>query len=152
MKTFVAVLRDLVLLLARVVLGGAAVLHGWRRWQLEGIEAQVQAFTAAGVPQPEAAAWAVTMLELVGGVLLVFGVLTPALALLFAVEAALSIVWMSGGNGPFVAEGGYEYAAMTGALALLLTVFGAGRASVDRLFHRPDGEDDELRYDETRPA
>ncbi|MVA75316.1 DoxX family membrane protein [Auraticoccus sp. F435] len=149
MSSFVRVVRDLVLLVGRLVLGGLAVRQGWHRWQVEGVDAQTSALAAAGVPYPEVAGWAVTMVELVGGVLLLFGVLTPAVALLLAAEAVLALVW-AGGGAPFLPGGGHEYAAVSGALALLLVGFGGGRVSVDRLFTAPEEEDDDLRYDESR--
>ncbi|RCK70078.1 DoxX family protein [Desertihabitans brevis] len=152
MKAFVRVLQDLVLLVARLVLGGVSLLHGWYRWQTVGVEGQTQQFATAGVPAPEVFAWGVTMVELIGGALLVFGLLTPLLGLVFAAQAVLSVVWVTGPNGPWVADGGFEYVAVMGALALVLAGFGAGRASIDALFRRPPAEDesDELRYDDTR--
>ncbi|SDD57683.1 DoxX family protein [Auraticoccus monumenti] len=148
MESFVRVLRDVVLLVSRCVLGAVALWHGWQHWRIDGLDAQVAAMTAQGVPQPQVVAWGFTMLELVGGALLVFGVLTPVLGLLFAVQAALTLFWLDPGT-----VGGVELVAVMGALALVLAVFGAGRAAIDQLFRRPEEpEDDELRYDETRPA
>lgn len=148
MESFVRVLRDAVLLVARCVLGAVSLWHGWQHWRVDGLDAQVQAMTAQGVPYPQVVAWGFTMLELVGGSLLLFGVLTPVLGLLFALQAVLTLVWLDPGT-----VGGVELVAVMGALALVLGAFGAGRAAIDQLFRRPEDPDhDELRYDETRPA
>lgn len=151
MASFIRVLRDLVLLLARLTLAAVALRHGWQRWQSEGIDAQVQAMAAQGVPAPEVFGWGITMLELVGGALLVFGVLTPLLGLLFAVQALLTLVWIEDPSGWWSGVGGIEGVALMGALALVVMVFGAGRASIDQLFRRPaDETEDDLRYDEAK--
>lgn len=143
MTGFMHVLRDIALLAARLVLGTVMVLHGWQRWQIEGIGRQVEIFTQAGVPSPTIFAWGSTILELAGGLLLVFGLLTPIVAFLFVLEAVLSIVFVSGANGPMLGNQGWEYAAVIAAVSLILTVFGAGRAAVDQLFRRsPDSYSD----------
>lgn len=142
------VLRDIALLAARLVLGTVMVLHGWQRWQIEGIARQIEIFTSAGVPSPGIFAWGSTILELAGGLLLVFGLLTPVVALLFLLEAVLSIVFVSGGNGPLVGNQGWEYAAVIAAVSLILTVFGAGRAAVDQLFRRSSDSERETEVDD----
>lgn len=143
MAGFIQVLRDIALLAARLVLGTVMVLHGWQRWQIDGIGRQVQIFTEAGVPSPGIFAWGSTILELAGGLLLIFGLLTPVVAFLFLLQAILSIAFISGSNGPLLGNGGWEYAAVTASVSLLLTVFGAGRAAVDQLFRRsPESEAD----------
>lgn len=151
MAGFIHVLRDIALLASRLVLGTVMVLHGWQRWQIDGIGRQIEIFTQAGVPSPGIFAWGTTILELAGGVLLIFGLLTPLMAFLFLLEAILSIAFVSGPNGPMLGNGGWEYAAVIGALSLLLTVFGAGRAAVDQLFRRSPDSDSDL-DDDDEPA
>lgn len=152
MAGFMQVLRDIALLASRLVLGTVMVLHGWQRWQIDGIARQTEIFAEAGVPSPGIFAWGSTILELAGGLLLIFGLLTPVVALLFLLQAALSIAYISGSNGPLLGNGGWEYAAVIGSVSLLLAVFGAGRAAVDQLFRRSSDTDVDSEADVNEPA
>ncbi len=150
MKTL-QVLRDLALLLARLGLGGILILHGWIRWQGtgQGVQKQVDYLTQFGVPYPTVAAWGAIILEIVGGLFLVVGALTPLVALAVLIEQVLIVAYTNWYKGPDLVNsdgtyaGGYEHNVALGLLALLLMVFGAGRISVDRLFRRPKSEPDE---------
>ena len=87
---------------------------------------------------PPLAADLVTVLELVGGVFLIFGLLTPLVGLLFVVQFG-SIIWMkkSKMHASFIsAEQGkptYEIDAVYLLLALVFLVLGAGAFSLDNL-------------------
>lgn len=149
MSQVLQVLRDLALLLARVGLGAILILHGWRRWQVQGIDQQVDYLRQFATPYPEVAGWGATMLELAGGMFLIVGALTPLVALAVVVEQVLIICYTNWYKPPYLLDdagayvGGYEYNVALGLLALLFVVFGAGRASVDRLFHRAPAEADD---------
>lgn len=153
MATFLQVVRDIALVLARVGLGGVLILHGWRRWQVQGISKQVDYLKQFGVPFPHYAAWGTTMFELIGGVFLVVGALTPLVGAIIVAQQVLTIAWTSWYKGFYLTDasgafrGGYEYSVVLGLLALLFVVFGAGRAGVDQLFKRSprdrEGEPDE---------
>jgi putative oxidoreductase len=156
MARFLQVVRDLALLLARVGLGGILIAHGWRRWQQLGIDSQVAYLRQYATPFPQYAAWGATVLELVGGVLLVVGLLTPLVAAAVVVEQVLIVAWTSWYKGLWLTKvqgaaatwaGGWEYNVMIGVLALLFVVFGAGRISVDRLFRRRRRTDPEQNGD-----
>ena len=160
MATFLQVIRDLGLLIARLGLGGILILHGWTRWQGpgQGVQRQVDYLRQFGTPYPEVAAWGAIVLELVGGIFLVVGALTPLIALAVLVQQVLVIAYTNWYKGPDLLNtdgtynGGYEYNVALGLLALLLLVFGAGRISIDRLFRRgkSDAEDDGLPENQTR--
>ena len=145
MTSFLNVLRDIALLLARVGLGGAMVIHGWLRWQApgQGVEQQIEFLNRFGTPYANIAAWSNIVLELVGGIFLIAGFLTPLVAAAVVVQQVLMIAytnWFLGWdllNPDGTYNGGYEYNVMIGLFALLLVVFGAGRISIDRLFRRP---------------
>lgn len=142
MATFLQVVRAIALLLARVGLGGIMIMHGWRRWQDQGIDNQVSYLKQFGTPFPHYAAWGGTLLELIGGVFLIVGALTPLVAAAMVTEQGLIIAYTSWYKGLYLTDtsgafqGGYEYSVILGLLALLFVVFGAGPASVDRLFKR----------------
>lgn len=147
---FLRGLRDLVLLISRVILALILIGRGWRRWQGDGLERQIGFLTRYGVPYAEYAAWGSIILELVGGVFLLVGALTPLIALGLVVEQALIIAWTKWWKGPWLngpGGDGFEYTAITLALALVFLVFGAGRLAVDGLFRR-DPRDRGPAYDE----
>ena len=153
MSGFLAVVRDLGLLVARLALGGILIAHGWTRWQGagQGVQRQIDYLSQFATPYPQYAAWGAIVLELVGGIFLIVGALTPLVALAVLAEQALIIAYTNwyrewnllNPDGTF--NGGYEYNVALGSLALLFLVFGAGRISIDRLFRRnkPDADDDE---------
>lgn len=138
MAPFLTVVRTVALLLARVVLGGILLAHGWDRWQVRGVDSQVAYLQQFAVPYPSYAVGGAIGFELVGGVLLILGLLTPVVALAVVVEQVLIVAWTNWYRGPYLLDpeaayvGGWEYNAVIAALALLLAAFGAGLVSVDR--------------------
>ncbi len=154
MAGFLRVIRDLMLLIVRIAFGVLMITHGWRRWQTQGVGSQIAYLTQFSVPYPRYAAWGAIILELVGGIFLIVGALTPLVALAFAVEQGLTIAYTNWYRHLFLVDsagvyrGGYEFSAALGMVALLLLVFGAGRVSVDQLFRRGKN-DDELPDDAT---
>ena len=145
MTSFLNVVRDLALLLARVGLGVAMVIDGWNRWQApgQGVQQQIEFLGQFGTPYANIAAWANIALELIGGIFLIAGFLTPLVAAAVIVQQVLMIAytnWFRGWDlltAEGVYNGGYEYNVLIALFALLLMVFGAGRISIDRIFHRP---------------
>ncbi|WP_028709230.1 DoxX family protein [Propionicicella superfundia] len=125
------VLRDIALLFGRTGFGLLMIMHGVRRFFLEGMDAQTAYLQAVGLPQPLLFAYGAVVLEIVGGFLIVIGWLTPLVAAVFVVEFGLAIAWTTYFRGPWVADGGWEYHAALIAFALVLIGAGAGRASVD---------------------
>jgi putative oxidoreductase len=152
MSTSLQVLRDVGLLLARLGLASILILHGWIRWQGpgQGVQRQIDYLTQFGTPYPTVAAWGAITLELVGGLFLAVGALTPIVALAVLVEQILIIAYTNWYRGPDLLNsdgtyaGGYEYNLALALLAMLIMVFGAGRISVDRLFRRTNAEVEEV--------
>ncbi len=128
-----ASVRDLALLLARVILGVVLFAHGWQKLIVNGIAQTHTQFETLGIPLAIASASFVTLVEFVGGVLLMLGVLTPVVALLHLVVmiGAASFVHVS--NGIFAADGGWELVGVIAVCELMLATWGAGRLSVDHL-------------------
>ncbi len=140
MKTFLIVVQSIGLLLSRVALGIVMIAHGWERWNNPGLATQVAYLESAGIPQALLVAWGTMLLEVIGGVLLIFGAFTPGVAFFFLVEQILIIVLIKWPHRLAWENGGFEYNLILAALALLLLVHGAGRAGVDALFRRPASE------------
>ena len=151
MSKFVQFLRSFGLLIARLGVGGILIMHGLTRWRGEGqgIQKQIDYLTQFGTPYPEVAAWGATIFELVGGLFLIVGALTPIVGLGLLIEQALIIAYTSwyhnwnlvNSDGSY--NGGYEYNVALGLLGLLFLVMGGGAVAIDRLFRRKRTELDE---------
>jgi putative oxidoreductase len=121
---------DLALLILRVVTGIIMLMHGWQKVFQYGFAGVSQGFAGMGIPMAGIVGPFIALLELIGGIALIIGVLTPLFAALLAADMVGAIVLVHLSKGFFLPEG-YEFAfALLGAcLALMLA--GAGRYSVD---------------------
>ncbi|MGA4994615.1 DoxX family protein [Nonomuraea bangladeshensis] len=127
------VVFDVAALIARVVTGVIFVAHGLQKWQ-GGLGATTQMFGGMGIPLPGAAAGFATVVETVGGVFLILGLLVRPVALLLLIDMIGAIVFVHGNRGVLVGEGGWELAGALGALCLLFLALGGGRIGLDGLF------------------
>ncbi|QXH54941.1 DoxX family protein [Pseudomonas maumuensis] len=127
--------RDVILLLARILLMILFVLSGWSK--LTGFEGTVGYMTSLGAPAPLLAAAVAVIMELLVGILLILGFYTRPLALLFALFVLGTALlghpfWnmvepeRSANMTQFL-----KNLAIVGGL-LLLALSGAGRFSLDR--------------------
>lgn len=89
-----------------------------------------------GIPLSTVAAWSVGVLELVGGILLLIGLLARIVAALLAVNMAVATVLVHLPNGFVVSDGGYEYTLVLMLSALGLALSGPGVISVKRALGR----------------
>ena len=121
--------------LLRVVLGltlfphGCQKLFGW--FGGAGFAKFTQIFDGMG--WHPAAFWValVGLTEMVGGLLLAFGLLTrfaAAAIVIFMINA----VWATSAKGFFWTAGGMEYSLLIGVVALVFLIRGGGNMSVDR--------------------
>jgi len=120
------------LLLVRVVVGAAFILHGWPKiqnpmsWMGSGTENSLPGIVQA-IP---------AVLEFGGGILLAAGLITriAALGLVSVMIAALAMVHIPRGD-PFVAQGkpSAELASVYLVVNLLIAVTGPGAFSLDTL-------------------
>lgn len=149
MQGFMRVVRDLALLIARVGLGLVLVFRGWRRWTNDvGMQAQIDYLRQFQTPQPEIMAWGATLIEIIGGLFLIFGLLTPLVAAAIITQQVLIISYTRWFRGPWQENGGYEYNVIQACLALIFLAFGAGRLAIDQLFKRGKDDTDQLLEDD----
>jgi putative oxidoreductase len=139
-------LAGLIPVVVRVIVGFMMFAHGVDK--LSGGAAGIAGFggflSSAGLPAGLLLAWFVTLLELVGGAMLILGLLSRVIAGLLIVELIVAIALVTGQAGLISGEQGVGYerdlAYITGFLVVLL--LGPGRPSLDHL----------LGFEEARPA
>ena len=122
------------LAILRIVLGIAMLVHGWSK--LNGGVDNVAGFFGGmlGIPAPGLMAWVVTIVELVGGILLVVGFLTQIAGILIALDmlGVIFFAYLLRGT-PFIENGAvsWEKEAVFGAAALCIALAGPGAWAVD---------------------
>jgi putative oxidoreductase len=128
---------DVGLLLLRLAVGAIFIAHGWGdASQPGGAGANVANYRDAGIPLPELTAWFGAYMQLLGGIVILFGALTRLISLGFAVVMAGALVFVHTGE-PLVmgqdgSGSGFAFSMLAASIALLGT--GAGRLSADRAF------------------
>jgi putative oxidoreductase len=148
-------MRSLGLLVLRLIVGGVFVAHGYPKLfggpgkseslsgttkatlgegfaqQLDsgGIDSVAKGMEHMKVPNPKAAAWAVTLAEFGGGIALILGFKTrpAAAALAFSQMVAINKVEASRGL-----VGGYEFNLTLIGSTIALALTGPGKISLDR--------------------
>jgi putative oxidoreductase len=130
-RTLPPSVRDAALLAARLVLGVVLIAHGWQKVVTNGIGATADGFAAMGVPLAPASAIYASVVELVGGALLLVGAATALVGVLVVLDMIGAALLVHIGNGVFAGGGGWELVGVIGVAALGLAVTGAGRFSVD---------------------
>ena len=132
-RTLPPSVRDVALLVARLVLGVVLVAHGWQKVFTNGLGATAEGFAGMGVPLAPVSAAFVGLVELVGGVLLVAGAATALVGVLVVLDMIGAALLVHVANGVFASDGGWELVGVIGATALVLAAVGAGRFSVDHV-------------------
>ena len=148
-------MKDLGLLLLRIVAGLTLVAHGYPKLfggpgkrphkvlatamgpnYPAAVERSGPGFAAGlekmGVPYPRAAATLSGLSEFAGGLALAAGFLTRPAALAVAVNMAVASYKAHWKNG-FYGQGGYEFPLLLGTTAFSLCLTGPGRNSIDHL-------------------
>jgi len=115
----------------RVVVGIVFFMHGYQKLFKMGIHGVTGFFTHLGIPLPGFFAVVVTLLELVGGILLITGLSTRIPAALLAIDILVAILTVHIKNGFF--GSGVEFPLTLFAGAICLALAGGGSASLKRL-------------------
>jgi putative oxidoreductase len=118
----------------RGVLGVVMTAHGWQKltafadWHAQVVQ--------LGIPVPDVTAWLAIAGELLGGLGLLFGLLTriAGVGVLGVMVVAIATVHI--GNGLFAQNGGFEFPLLIAATALYFVATGAGPVSLDALLRR----------------
>jgi putative oxidoreductase len=124
---------DLAALFLRLALGPILAYHGYMKVQ-NGVPNFAGFVDSLGVPFPMVAAYAVTVIELVGGLAILIGLLTQVWTVLVAIQFSL-IIWLVKFDVGLVAPpgrgAGAELDLLILAGAIALTLIGAGAFSLD---------------------
>ena len=151
MKAFIRVLKDIALMLTRIIMGGIMVTHGWHRWQNEGITAEANILEHAGIPNPGLMVWLLIGFEVIGGIFLIFGLATPVIGLGLMV-LNIGIILTLRSHTFYVHNSGWEYNAVMTIVGLMLMTHGAGRIGLDNLFRTPKDIQPQAEEQPKRPA
>ncbi|GAC1657928.1 MAG: hypothetical protein NVS4B3_24940 [Gemmatimonadaceae bacterium] len=120
----------LALTVLRVVVGIVFLAHGYQKFFVYGLAGATGAFTQMGIPAPALSAAAVAIVEVFGGLALIFGAFTRIAALLLAVEMFGAIVLVHLRAGFFLPQG-FEYALTLLAASIALALAGGGAYAAD---------------------
>lgn len=131
MRRLLTRLQPLGLLVMRCALGAVMVAHGYAK-VFRGDFGHSTAAMVAHLGFPAFLGYVVTYLEFVGGMMLIVGVFTRVVGLLFTCEMVVAILKVHLKNGIGV-PGGVDLALVCMAIAFALIFFGAGLISVDHL-------------------
>jgi putative oxidoreductase len=118
------------LVVLRVATGIVLMAHGWQKVFTMGIGGVTQGFTQMGIPLPGVTAPLVSFVELLGGLALIFGLLTRLAAFGLAINmlGAMILVHLSAG---FFLPNGYEFVLTLMANCIAIMLMGPGEYSID---------------------
>jgi Predicted membrane protein len=125
-------LEPVALTLLRISTGIIMAAHGWQKFQ--NLDKTIEQFAGMGVPK--VATYLAVAGELLGGLGLIVGLLTPLAAFGVFCVMAVAILKVHLSNGLFAKDGGFEYPLTLAMVALYFIMRGGGPYSLDALFCR----------------
>jgi putative oxidoreductase len=112
----------------RVAMASVFIVAGYKKWFITGMPNVAASFAKSGLPAPGVMAYCIATLELVGGVLLLFGLFGRWLGVLYVAEFIVAAFWV---KFPTLGwePGRIDLMLLAGAIMLVLA--GPGRAALD---------------------
>jgi putative oxidoreductase len=128
--------RSCGLTILRLVVGAIFLAHGSQKLFTYGLHGVSGMFGQLGIPIPAVSSVVVTLVEFLGGIALILGLMTRWAAALLAIDMAGAILLVHFKNGFFASKGGYEYPLTLLAASLALLLAGPGSVALDNLIGR----------------
>lgn len=122
--------------LVRVIVGVMFLMHVWTKFKLGAPAVAANVFAKNGLEPALTLAYLIMVLELVGGICLIIGLFTRFFAAALAIEMLVALVAVHLSKGYAAGAGGYEYVLLIGAVCFVLSIYGGGPYSVDRMIGR----------------
>jgi putative oxidoreductase len=135
--------RDLGLLILRIGIGIAFMMHGYPKLFMGGAAGLAKGLAAAGIPGGIVGAYMAGMAEFFGGMALIFGILARPTAAAMAFNMLVALTFHLSRGDPFLT---YSHALESGILFLSLLITGPGKYSLDRIFLGKKQEGKESTY------
>ena len=128
MVQFLLLFDNWALLILRVVLGLILLIHGWPK--IKNLKATSQSFSAMGFKPAIFWGTIVALVEFLGGLALIGGLLVQVVAFLVAIQFIVIILKVKRDKG---FAGGYEFDLLIIATALILFTIGGGAFGLDNI-------------------
>jgi putative oxidoreductase len=123
--------RDYGLFILRLVVGIIFSVHGYQK--LTGIQGTTGFFSQVGIPLAGFFSYVVGLVELLGGIALILGILVKLASYLLAIDMVAAIIYVHLPNG-LTGQGGYEFPLLLLASIITLILLGKGKLSLQSLF------------------
>lgn len=122
--------QKIAIIIIRVFLAATMIVHGVARIYAGGVPPFGGFLTATGFPLGLYIAWAITIFEISGGIILALGYFVPVIALIFAAQLITGIILVHAKDGWFVVglgRNGAEYSVLliVSFLAVAFAHYGA---------------------------
>lgn len=107
--------QNSVLIILRVYLAVTMIIHGIARIYADGASPFGDFLNMQGFPLGFYLAWAITIFEIIGGIVLLIGYLIPIISILFAIQLIIGIILVHAPSGWFVVglgRNGMEYSVL----------------------------------------
>jgi putative oxidoreductase len=117
--------------IVRIAVGWSLFVHGHNKIIAGPTDAYLKAFSDLGFIPPIFFYWSSFLIEMIGGVCIIFGLFTRFFAAAAAIEMlCISVAYW--GNGFGWMKRGYEYALLWGLVSFAIALRGGGPYSLDR--------------------
>jgi putative oxidoreductase len=134
-RSLPAPVGDVALLATRVLLGVIMLAHGYQKLVVNGIGRTTDGFQSMSIPVAIVSASFVTVVEVVGGVLLILGLLTTVVAGCMGFVMAGAALFVHAKHGVFVSDGGWELVGSIAGALLAVAAAGPGRFTLPQVLH-----------------
>ncbi len=130
-------LQGIGIAILRVVVGIVFLAHGGQKLFVYHFPGVAHAMASMGIPLPAISGVVVTLVEFIGGILLIVGLFTRWAAILLAIDMAVAVLAVHLKAGFFMQNGGFEYPLTLLAATVMLALAGGGALALDSKLCKP---------------